>query len=482
MSEGTMIVRRRLVSSSRFLVAALSASLALLFVRDACAQAGFTEYSLDSAKTKYQVLVPAKCTSDKKWPAVLLLHGKGQNALDFGKTWEKAATEKSHVLISLQCPGNNWKFDQLPIVASCLEDAKKNAPVDPAKVILAGFADGGTLAIRAAVENKDLFRAVATVAGVLSPSTPKDFVRAAKGVMVYLACGASEDAQVIKDVRMSYDEFKSEGYTTICREIQKTGHEFPPGEPLEIINWVDAPEAYRIFQDILDRGAAAMTGGFYRDAAALFKQASEMPPSPACADEAKAAMEKLSRVGDNDIAKAAEKTKAGEFEAAADILCYVLAAYGDLPQGKKAKTEMDGLRKKAPKLQETFKTKEKAAKEKEGEKAFNAAGKLEADKKPVEAYEAYEKTALNFSDTSWAKKAREKSKAIADSDPELKKKITEAKNEKECAKLMSQAENFVKNKQVPAAITTFKKVVALAPNSAYAKQAEARIKELEGKK
>lgn len=142
-------------------------------------------------KRKYLVHFPDTYNGQENLPLVLFLHGAGSNAYlsSKGYGWTEKADEESFIAvfpeataIDPQLPSqfllnpNVWNDGLNPkrnnvndsaFLRKVVEEVSRNYPVDLQRIYAAGFSNGGSMALRAALESPRLFTAVASAMGQL---------------------------------------------------------------------------------------------------------------------------------------------------------------------------------------------------------------------------------------------------------------------------------------------------------------------------
>ena len=117
-------------------------------------------------------------------PLIVLLHGAGGNANQFIRHFTTQADRRGVVLLAVQSTGASWRLrpgstgetarEQDPqTIDAALSALFSKAPIDPKRVIVAGFSDGASYALWLGRANAQLFRGVLA----LSPGflvTPPD--------------------------------------------------------------------------------------------------------------------------------------------------------------------------------------------------------------------------------------------------------------------------------------------------------------------
>jgi len=159
----------------------------------------------DGAARFYQVRTPAGYDGISQMPAVLFLHGRGGGAASFQSDgYEAEADARGFVLVFWQgrfdttigaystqyVDGVNGIPDETDVLA-CLADARASFRIDPDRVHLVGFSQGGKGALLIGLKNPDSFASISDGSGpsdafegqTWSPGFP-DFRAAAGGDFV----------------------------------------------------------------------------------------------------------------------------------------------------------------------------------------------------------------------------------------------------------------------------------------------------------
>jgi predicted peptidase len=135
---------------------------------------GFMHRDLQGHKNrKYAVFLPYNYTPDKKWPAIMFLHGigeKGSNAqaclkVGLGPEIAKRADRFPFVVIFPQTNGEWRSATDEKIAIDTLEQAKRDFSIDPDRVILTGLSSGGYGVWRIGAKYRDRFAALVPMCG-----------------------------------------------------------------------------------------------------------------------------------------------------------------------------------------------------------------------------------------------------------------------------------------------------------------------------
>ena len=117
--------------------------------------------------------------SDKKWPLILFLHGRGESRgpLSIVAKWgpprmAARGDDLPYIVVSPQCPANTrWTADdQQRRVLKLLDHVTENFPVDTTRIYLTGLSMGGFGTWKMAADHGHRFAAAAPICGRGNPA------------------------------------------------------------------------------------------------------------------------------------------------------------------------------------------------------------------------------------------------------------------------------------------------------------------------
>ncbi|NDJ36590.1 MAG: prolyl oligopeptidase family serine peptidase [Chloroflexi bacterium] len=136
-------------------------------------------YTGDPLAMDYWVWLPPDYTSAQQWPAILYLHGSGQEggnphrAIVYGLPPIIDEQARPFVLITPHFPANTLWEDHAANVDAILQTALDTLSIDPDRVYLTGVSAGGYATWAQALATPERFAAVVSVSGsVLRESIP----------------------------------------------------------------------------------------------------------------------------------------------------------------------------------------------------------------------------------------------------------------------------------------------------------------------
>lgn len=132
------------------------------------------------------VLLHLPPRSDAVHPLIFALHGLSNTttSIENSSGFDALANRQGYIIAYGEGVGSSWNagsccgaaasahVDDVDYLAEAVTVISAHFAVDQARIVVAGFSNGGMMAFRAACERPDLFRAVLTVAGTLVSPCP----------------------------------------------------------------------------------------------------------------------------------------------------------------------------------------------------------------------------------------------------------------------------------------------------------------------
>jgi predicted esterase len=178
-------------------------------------------------------------------PLLIALHGFGDRADGTPTQWRRLSAKRGIVLVVPQGarragPGYSWHSveDADTILGLTLDWLDERLAVDPGRVVLTGFSQGGFMAMALGARHPELFAGVIPVAGGYLPEI--DAPQPAVGRSVpryYFMVGSRDDAA--PQSRLAAADFDVAGYEVELRVLPGLGHVFPRDTSRELRKALD---------------------------------------------------------------------------------------------------------------------------------------------------------------------------------------------------------------------------------------------------
>jgi serine protease Do len=199
--------------------------------------AGATRLKIPEFANEVWAYAPAGPAAGVPQGVVVWLHPPG------GFDWKKLLADwkplcDRHGLILLAPKSSNagrWMPGDVALIDRLLAEAAAKYDVDPARVVVHGHQDGGTLAFLSAFHNRDVIRAVAAVEA--APPTPAPENEPPRRLAVYIAsAGKSPSAAQTQSAVKAMREMK---IPVVVKSLGATPRYLNAAELAELARWID---------------------------------------------------------------------------------------------------------------------------------------------------------------------------------------------------------------------------------------------------
>ena len=189
---------------------------------------------------KIVTIVPPNFDETKPAPLIVALHGYGGNAQDIASVWRGPAARFGAVLIAPQAiqaadAGFSWGVVEQGeyLVMRAIERARAGHNVDPKRIVLTGFSQGGGMCFTLGLRQPGLFAGVIPVAGVyedrVDPIPPQSRATLPRFVIMNGA-----DDREAENNRAAAERLKAINVPVLLRIYDNVGHAFPPNREVEL--------------------------------------------------------------------------------------------------------------------------------------------------------------------------------------------------------------------------------------------------------
>jgi phospholipase/carboxylesterase len=209
-----------------------------------------------------ELLYAAHVPPGEPLPAVVALHGWGANAHDLLGLAPLLYGGRALMLcpqgpVALPIGGGAYGYGWFPLVPgappdpdafrraadalrSFVDEALERYPIDPARLVVAGFSQGGTMAYDLALRDPARFAGVAALSTWFPPPLAADLPRQPEheGMPVLVVHGTNDSMVPVERARESREALRPYGVTLTYREFDMA-HEIRPEALRVIARWLD---------------------------------------------------------------------------------------------------------------------------------------------------------------------------------------------------------------------------------------------------
>ena len=180
--------------------------------------------SCENARYRYLLYAPE---TKSPLPAILLLHGAGDQPDPMIDAWKHLAKKEGIALIAPELPRVAALESVAPKVFRCIvEDAKQFASLDPLRIYVFGNSMGGYLGYDAAMLQSRYFAAAAIHAMAIAPEYAWIVGRAERKTPVAIYIGDRDQFIPLARTRQTRDLLLKENFAVHYVEIKKHDHNY----------------------------------------------------------------------------------------------------------------------------------------------------------------------------------------------------------------------------------------------------------------
>ncbi len=203
---------------------------------------GVFHKGLDSdpyARGALSMYVPEYYRPSVSMPLVVALHGGFSHGRDFLWTWMREARSRGFILAAPTSLGATWSISNpkadLEKLICHVHDIDKQHHIDWGRILLTGISDGATFALACSLQQKNIFRKIAPVAGVLVPSEYKG----AEPCSIFWVHGAQDWMFPMERAVRGCTYLKNTGFEVKLCIVKDLAHAYPREKNAAILEWFD---------------------------------------------------------------------------------------------------------------------------------------------------------------------------------------------------------------------------------------------------
>lgn len=190
--------------------------------------------------------MPKGYNKDEAHPLIVILHGYGGNPANIIELYKPLANERNSILLSCRASeimtenSFYWDYENkeaLTFLRRQIESTIKKFNVDPQKVMLTGFSQGGYLTYDFGLKNADLFSALLPVAGRI-PQKLEQHQLANKNLKIYSIAGLQEPESFLATYEKLDDRLDKLNIEYQLK-FYNIGHEYPKNNEEELLKAFD---------------------------------------------------------------------------------------------------------------------------------------------------------------------------------------------------------------------------------------------------
>jgi serine protease Do len=197
----------------------------------------FTE-TLPVNNREFWAYVPEKYTPQANYGLVVWIHPSGDTMeASVYKTWKSLCDRRGLILLGPKAEKiSGWAPLEAEPVKECVTWAQEKYRIDPQRILLHSYSNGGTFAWHLAFKYRDIFRGVAIASQPLILPLPENEPELRQ--QFYFVCGDQDP--LFTAVKASVDGIRRAKYPVVLTTIPGLAHKYPADDDVdEIARWID---------------------------------------------------------------------------------------------------------------------------------------------------------------------------------------------------------------------------------------------------
>ncbi|HSI00834.1 MAG TPA: dienelactone hydrolase family protein [Reyranella sp.] len=195
----------------------------------------------------FSLYVPEYYESSRAWPLVVAMHGGSGNGGAFLWSWMREARTRGLIVLSPTALGSTWSLMEPDADGANIDrmvaGIGERWNLDPARKLLTGMSDGGTMTYVLGLRTGCQFTHLAPIAAAFHPmllSMMADPERV-RGLPIHIVHGAHDWMFPAQTAKTAEKVLAQAGADVVFRCIDDLAHTYPRDENGAILDWFDSP-------------------------------------------------------------------------------------------------------------------------------------------------------------------------------------------------------------------------------------------------
>lgn len=204
----------------------------------------FESFKKRADNAKPLVIVPDGLDKSRPAPLIIALHGYGASGKDISGAWKSVAAQRGAILLCPQgvnaaADGFEWGNPREAeyIVLRALDQIARDYQIDPRRVVLSGFSQGGYMAFYLGAKYPQRFPGVIPVAGLYNQTVKLADAPPEKQARFVILVGEKDN--VLPQCRRAAADFEKANLRCKLNVYEGVGHAFPKERDAELNKALD---------------------------------------------------------------------------------------------------------------------------------------------------------------------------------------------------------------------------------------------------
>jgi poly(3-hydroxybutyrate) depolymerase len=189
-------------------------------------------------RTRTYLLFVPPSDGTQPMPVVMLHHGTGGTGLELITAWLTLARSEQVILIAPRGESRlGWLVpdDGPELQVQLIDELRRTLPIDPRRVYLFGYSNGGDFVFYAAIQQSEYFAAAAIHSAALRPRQFPMLDLAPRKIPLWYSAGTEDPIFTIQEARATVDALRARSWPLDYVERTGKGHEYLPAESNSLI-------------------------------------------------------------------------------------------------------------------------------------------------------------------------------------------------------------------------------------------------------